>query len=440
MSSAEPRVLLVRPPYATGLTRAVRLVTEPLELEYLAAVAQAAGWRWQIHDAAVTRRPLAESLADFRPDAVAITGYYPARDAMRAAARAVRNWNPATRVIVGGVHAELNAQDFQDPAVDAIVVEGGAHTVGHWLRAPAGAPVPGTWQRSAVWTKSPPPEPGAADPTRLPRPDRSHFHAHRAAFTYLHYGPVALVKGAFGCPHGCSFCYCKLLNGGRYLPRPVEDVAEEIAALDAPRIWLVDDTFLVQRTRAAELADALARRGVRREFILYARASDIARTQNVVSDLQRLGVIDVLVGLEAVEPELLAAYGKGTTADDNRACVELLAAGGIACTGLFIVGPDATLATFRRLNRWVDSVPLSALTVSIFSPFPGTEDWTRWAAQLTTRDCRRWDLCHLVLPTRHLPRGLFYTLFAWTHVRFLLRRPRLLRHVLRAQLTRRGPA
>ena len=437
MSSAEPRVLLIRPRYSTGLARTVCLLTEPLDLEYLAAVAAQAGWRWRIHDPAITGERLADALDTFAPDVVALTGYYPARDEMLAMARTAKAWRAKTRVVIGGVHAELNPQDFQTDAVDALVVEGGAHTFSRWLASPPGTPVPGTWTRGETWLHHAAPEPAAVDPTRLPRPDRSHFLTHGAAFTYLHRGPVALVKSAFGCPHDCSFCYCRLLNQGRYTARPVEEVADEIAGLVCDQVWLVDDTFLVHRKRAAELAAALAQRGVRKRFIIYARASDIASVPEVVPDLQRLGVVDVLVGLEAVEPDHLLAYDKGTTPDDNRRCVELLAAAGIACTGLFIVGPEATWSTFRRLNRWIDSVPLSALTVSIFTPFPGTADWATHQARLTTRDCRHWDLCHLVLPTTHLPRWLFYLLFGWTHVRFLLRHPALGRHVLGALRRRR---
>lgn len=429
-SGPERRVLLVRPVYDTGLTQAVRLVTEPLELEYLAAIAAGAGWTWRIHDPVATGESLTVALKTFAPEVVAITGYYPARDAMLGVARTAKSWRAETRVVIGGVHAELNPQDFQHPVVDAIICAGGAHTFGRWLTAPCDDVVPGTWRRGATWIQNPPPEPATVDPTRLPRPDRTHFQQHRNAFTFLHHGAVALVKSAFGCPHDCNFCYCRLLNGGRYTPRPADDVADEIAGVDCGWVWLVDDTFLAMRSRAADLAHALERRGVRKRFIIFSRASDIARQPDVVDDLRRLGVVEVLVGLEAVNMEHLASYDKGTTVDDNRQCVELLAASGIACTGLFIVEPDATWSTFRNLNRWIDSVPLTAITVSIFAPFPGTAGWERFAPQLRSRDCRKWDLCHLLLPTRHLPRWLFYALYGWTHLRFLPRNPALLRHVL----------
>lgn len=439
MSSApELKVLLVRPAYATRLTRAVRLVTEPLDLEYLSAVAAGQGCVCRIHDGMVSNEPFAGVLAAFAPDIVAITGYYPALTEMLALAAQAKAWRSATLVIAGGVHAELNAADFQADPVDVIVYAGGAHTFGQLLsRLRAARPVgdvPGTWQRSATgnWQRQPPAAFAGTPPT-LPRPDRSHLASHRHAFTYLHYGPVALVKSADGCPYDCNFCYCRLLNGGRYTPRAIADVADEIAALDAPLIWLVDDTFLAEPGRAAALADALEQRRVRRRFIIYARATDVAGNPAVVRDLCRLGVIDVIVGLEAADEQRLEKYAKGCSVADNRRCVELLAAAGIACTGLFIVDPAATWSDFRKLNRWIAAAPLTAATVSIFTPFPGTPAWDEYQARLITRDCRHWDLCHLVLPPR-LPRLVFWLLFVWANLRPLLRNPALARHVLRQVL------
>lgn len=439
MSSAtEPRVLLVRPAYRTRLTQAVRLVTEPLDLEYLAAVAGARGWHWRIHDAMVESEPFSAALAGFAPDIVALTGYYPALAEMLRLAAVAKAWRPSVLVVAGGVHAELCPADFAVDAVDVVVQAGGAHTFGRLLdslRATRAATcVPGTWQRAdGTWRH----DPLDHDPLDhdlplppLPHPDRSHLYRHRAAFTYLQHGPVALVRTAAGCPHGCSFCCCRLLNGGRYAPRAVTDVADEIAALDAPLIWLIDDTLLADPGRAAALADALAQRQVQRRFISYARAADITGNPGACADLRRLGVGDVIVGMEAVEQARLDGYAKGCRADDNRRCAKLLAAAGIACTGLFIADPSFSRADFRRLDRCLAALPLAAATVSIYTPFPGTPAWQAHQALLTTRDCRCWDLCHLVREPERMTRSEFYLRFAWSNFRPLLRRPALLRHVL----------
>ncbi len=441
MSSAtELRVLLVRPAYRTRLTQAVRLVTEPLDLEYLAAIVTARGWHWRIHDGMVDSEPFSAVLAGFAPDIVALTGYYPALAEMLHLAAAVKAWRASTLVVTGGVHAELCPADFAVEAVDVVVQAGGAHTFGRLLdgfrAARSVTPVPGTWQRVSGTWRYEPLDPAATLPP-LPHPDRSHLYRHRAAFTYLHCGPVALVRTAAGCPHGCSFCCCRLLNGGRYAPRDLAEVADEIAALDAPLIWLIDDTLLADPGRAAALADALAQRQGQRRFIIYARAADIAGNPGVCADLRRLGVSDVIVGMEAVEQAQLDGYAKGCSADDNRRCAELLAAAGIACTGLFIADPSFSRADFRRLDATIASLPLAAATVSIYTPFPGTAGWETAQARLTTRDCRYWDLCHLVLDPQRMSRSEFYLRFAWSNIRPLLHRPALRRHVL-GQLRRGG--
>ena len=54
MCSSNPKVLFVRPEYGSSLSRIARIMTEPLDLEYLAAVAVREGCTYQIHDPAVT--------------------------------------------------------------------------------------------------------------------------------------------------------------------------------------------------------------------------------------------------------------------------------------------------------------------------------------------------------------------------------------------------
>lgn len=433
MCSSNPRVLLVRPKYRTQLTESVRMVTEPLGLEYLAAVAISEGCEYLIHDPAITGRSFEDVLAEFKPDIVGITGYYPAKDAMLECARRAKAENASILTVIGGVHAEVNYVDFYQDGVDLVVHSGGTGTFRKVLRVVKSgaerAGMAGTCHRSesGEWNCN---DRVPLDLSQLPLPDRSHFYENYGSFGYLHYGPVALVKTAYGCPYGCRFCYCKMLNEGRYSERDIEDVVAEIKGINCERIWIVDDTFLLDMKRIRSFVDILKKEEVSREFIIYSRSGFIAEHPEVVPLLKQAGVIDVIVGMEAIEAEKLSDYNKRLGEDQHRQCVKLLKEAGIECTALFIMDIDSTFADFRALDRWIRDVELTTYTLSVFSPYPGTEDYDKYSDRLTTSDCRKWDLSHLVLKPTGMSRPSFYLLMIWMHLKVLFRNGRLRRHVL----------
>lgn len=424
------RILLVRPKYRTGLTRFASIATEPLELEYLAAAVRASGHTYQIWDGQLDGS-LSQLCRTYQPDMVAITGYYPARDQMLAYARTVRVLQPEAAVLVGGVHAELQQEDFQRPEVDLIVHSGGVLTFQKILtreRADWQNLAGISWQdEQGQWRKNAPAE---FDPSALPHPDRSFFHAHKQGFSWLYHGPVALVKTAFGCPYNCSFCSCRLLNNGTYQAREVEDAVKEMKGIDCSLIWLIDDTFLLDRQRLHDFAAELMRQNLERQFIIYGRADFISQHPDILPLLQKMGVIEVIVGLEAVDDNDLQGFNKQVNAEQNRRCVRLLQQHHIGCVGLFIMGQQATAADFRRLDRWIKDVQLSMYTISVFSPFPGTAEYPALAKQLLSTDCQKWDLLHVVLPPLHLSRLGFMSRIWWLHSKLLWRNRTLRRHLL----------
>ena len=409
--SATTRILFVRPAYHTRLSGVVRLVTEPLDLEMLVAVASDEGCPARIHDPMVTRERFTDVLRSFRPAVVAITGYYPARDSMLEHARCAKAMDPTVRVWIGGVHAELNHTDFHRDRVDLVVHSGGAGTFRAALRHlkegdnPVG--LSGTCSRSKTgeWCCA---EAATLEVDALPLPDRSHFLDHRDRFAYMDYGPVALVKTAYGCPYGCAFCACRKLNGGRYHPRDLTAVVDEIEHIACDTIWIVDDTFLIDMDRISEFAAMLKRRAVSRRFIIYSRSEFIADHPGVVDLLASMGVIDIIIGLESIHEQRLLDYNKTATEAHNRRAVTLLKAAGIECTGLFIMDLAATHRDFVALDRWIREVGLTRYTLSVFSPFPGTDAYETYRDQLTTTDCRKWDLSHLVMAPTGMSRAGFY--------------------------------
>ncbi|MCI5165700.1 MAG: radical SAM protein [Candidatus Electrothrix sp. GM3_4] len=288
-----------------------------------------------------------------------------------------------------------------------------------------------SWQdKQGRWQENPKAD---FNPTDLPRPDRSYFHTHKQRFSWFYHGPTALVKTGFGCPYSCSFCSCRLLNNGIYQARDVEDVVAEIGEIgegDCPVIWLIDDTFLLDMQRLHRFAAALTRRGIKKKFIIYGRADFICEHPEVLPLLREMGVIEVIVGLEAIDDQGLQGFNKQVNAKQNQRCVRLLRQHDIGCVGLFIMDQQATAGDFRRLDRWIKEVQLNSYTISVFSPFPGTEEYPVLVEQLLTTDCRKWDLLHLVLPPLHLSRLGFMGRIWWLHCKLLWRNRKLRRHLL----------
>lgn len=417
------RVMLIRPSTENLLDQIDLVCVEPLELEYLAACLRNEGHEPFIYDSRVMKGSLENYIKDIKPDMAAITGYITMKDMIIAYSSAIKGMCSDTIVVVGGVHAALNYQDFYVPTIDYILYSAGLNTFKSLLKKgfDRNRDIDGLLgicyqNETGQWIKN---SPMSFDPDSLPLPEREHFHRYAKHFRYVNYSPCAIVKTAYGCPHRCSFCYCCILNESSYQTRSLEKVAAEIEAIDSSYIWIVDDTFLVNRQRVLDLAELLDKRGIHRKYIIYSRADDICQNYDLLPVLKRMGVIDIIVGLEAIDDLKLKDYHKGATEEINRQCIQYLHQYGIHCTGLFLVDYNADRKTFLDLSRWIRRIKPDTFTVSIYTPFPGTTAYEQDKEKLLTLDLRKWDLLHLVIKPTHMRKWLFYTRFYLLYVNLL---------------------
>lgn len=408
-------ILLVRPRYENLFFRINFINVEPLELEYIYTILRNDGHNCAIYDGQVEKHGLEKALREYKPDIVAISGYVIVKDKMIKYSELVKSYDPQIRVIIGGVHAELNYADFYVPTIDYVVHSGGYEPF-RKLVGSIGKPgllpgIKGICYRNIedLWFFN---EREIFDPKDLPIPDRGHFYRHKHSFNYLLYGSCAVVKSAYGCPYNCSFCYCCLLNGGEYLTRDMEEVVEEIRGIDCDLIWIVDDTFTVGRERVLKFVELIRAHGIKKRFILYGRSDFISENEDIIAELADIGVTSFIVGLEAVDNTRLDDYNKCATVENNQRCVEILHKYDIDCAGLFIIGTDAVKADFNKLITWVRRMKLKFITASVFTPFPGTPAFEKYKEQLITHDYEKWDLLHLVMkPSNMTERGFYFQLY-----------------------------
>ncbi|NMA02496.1 MAG: radical SAM protein [Clostridia bacterium] len=407
------KILLVKCHRKTIFSKLEPVVTEPLELEYLSALCQNLGVKHRIYDNLLEGKSFVQVFKEYSPRVLVLTGYITAQETIIQYAQYAKEANPQVRVIVGGVHAEVNYRDFFNQNIDIIVHSDGLNTLKKLIESSfAGEKLEEiegiAYYRQGVWQVN---KKIPADLQSLPTPRREYFYQYQNRTKYLHYSPVAMVKTALSCPYNCSFCYCKLLNQGIYATRPIARVVEEIAEIEAPYIWIIDDTFLIERQRIIQFIMALEARGIKKKFIAYSRVDFIVKNKDLIQRLADVGFVELIVGMEAIEDRILDNFNKTCSAQDNFKAVEILRQAGINLTGLFIADIDFTPRDFRHLRKGIRKMGLKSYTASIFTPVKGTQLYEQYKDQLETTDPSKWDFLHLTLKPVHMSKYAFYLHF-----------------------------
>ena len=440
------RVLLVRPRRLNAMTVFGAVDCEPLELEYLSAACKAMGAQPVLYDGILEHRPFSRVVREVRPDWVGLTGYLTQEREMAEYIRLARMAAPGCRVVVGGVHAQLNWDRLRWEGVDFILRGESTAAFQALLSRADPAGIPGLcWRTGEGWSETPyiP-----CDIDELPLPDRSGWAAGAKWFRYLDYPRVSTLKTAVACPYTCDFCYGRNLHGGRYQARRLDLVLDELEAIPGEPVFIVDSDFLLEEVRTEAFLRGLEERGIRKQFICYARADFIAAHPELTARLCRAGFRCFLVGIEGVRDDRLEGWNKGTSRAVNEACVTILHANGADCAALLLADPAFEKADFQALARWVEEHPVRYASVQILTPIPPTPFYRRKEGELTSRDLRQWDLTHLVLPPEHMSRRAFLaryrlllarlTLCTWRRGAFRFVTPAYLGRVLVRWWRRRG--
>jgi len=399
------KILLVRPAvpkHTIGLKHI--MICEPLELEYVAAGLK--GNEVQLIDL-ILEKGLEQRLREFEPDLVGTSSYIAGVNEVIKVCRAVKAWNPECVTVVGGVQAAQVAEDFTDNCVDVIVKGDGTTTMplvvralesGGDLREIPGIAIPKG--RDELFHTAQAPYMPPAD--ELPLPDRSvvkHL-AHR--YYYLMHRPVATMKTAWGCWYKCNFCYTWRITDGMPYARSAESIADELEELEAEEVYIVDDIFLINPTRLAKLAALLRERGIKKNYLCYARADFISQNEPIIAEWAELGLKAVFIGLEAVTDGELDGMNKQTTVDQNVEAVRVLQRHGIDTYGSLIPQPDYSVEDWKRLRQFIRRAGLYYLNISPLVPFPGTAEYALYEDRLIVpREAHGlWDLSHAVVKTR----------------------------------------
>jgi hopanoid C-3 methylase HpnR len=388
----------------------VFLRLEPLGLEMVAAAARRAGHAVQLIDLQVeTHRDFHRRLETWRPDVVVFSLNYLANvPEVVDLAKAAKERLPHTYTCIGGHSASFIAEDLLkhgEGKIDCVLRGEGEAGLPELLEAigedrTAAHLVPG-----AVTADGRGPAPGFVADLDDFSPARDLVR-HRRQYFLGTLDPCASIEFSRGCPWDCSFCSAWTFYGRSYRVMSPDKVVEDLARIREPGVFIVDDVAFIQDKHGFAIGEAIARRGIKKEYYLETRGDVLLRNREVFQFWKTLGMKYMFLGVEAIDEEGLALYRKRVSLSRNFEALEFARSLGIMVAINLIADPDWDRDRFETIRQWCLEIP-EIVNISVNTPYPGTETWHTESRQLTSRDYRLFDIQHAVLPTR-LPLPEFY--------------------------------
>jgi radical SAM superfamily enzyme YgiQ (UPF0313 family) len=294
---------------------------------------------------------LARALMD-RPGYVLITStFIESTDAIREAARKVRESVPGAKVIIGGpsLWTNLEMRKLGDYCVIGEGEEAIAPLIDRLSRGERPEGIPGVcWFEDGKLVQTPPKLMDNLD--RVPMADWSLVRRRKDEFF-----PLATQRG---CHWRCAFCSYPANEGYklRYLsvPRLIREIRRNHEKFGIWRYVFSDSTFTHPHERCLELLNEIAGLPFRIEWIAYGRVDNV--TPELAEAMARSGCKGIFFGCDSGDDGMLLKMNKRFTSNQIRAGIAIMKRAGIPCTASWIVGfPGETPGSVRNtLNLIVE--------------------------------------------------------------------------------------
>ena len=189
-----------------------------------------------------------------------------------------------------------------------------------------------------------------------------------------------------------------------------KSVINELKAIKSKVICFTDDECLIDYERMMEMAEEIKSNGIKKRYIMMARADTIAQHRDLLLKWKEIGLDDLGVGFEYIFPERLKNTNKKIDVEMQNQAVRYLREIGVLFTPLFIVDPNFDRDEFDSLKKYIQKQNYFRPEFSILTPLPGTSLYLEQKDKINIRDWDLFDGLHAVVKTR-LPEVEFYKLF-----------------------------
>ena len=224
---------------------------------------------------------------------------------------------------------------------------------------------------------------------------------NRERYTYRGVPMVDLVHASRGCRFNCFPCATAYLGGRQFRPRPIQQVVDEIAAIDNNRLFLVDNSLAQDRDWIMELFEAMI--PLKKKFVCH----PILDEDEVVAKAAEAGCWYVY---QAVFD----------TSDVIRDRVKRLKDHGIGVEAAVLLGPDNQDVDYiKKLVDFLLEIEMDMAEFSILTPFPHAPVTAQLekAGRILHKDWSRYTTAEVVFQPKNMTPDELQEMYhyAWTN-------------------------
>ena len=448
------KLLFITPPMGNWAPWGDRhLAVNPLYSQLAAFIRQKGAAEVAVLDCRALGLDDEQMLDEFRrrkPDAVffgamiAAAGGAATLNRFHAAMRKIKEIAPETVTIGGGLMYTAVPQKIMidNPQLDfAIVGVFGDNEYTLWelldqlkTAAPKFADIKGLIWRQGGEIVLNPPRPMIQNLNELPMPAYDLFPMDK----YYGYSVIPNYNEAVtsrGCEGACHFCYEWWLVDPRN-PRDFSShrtrggrlVAEEMELLNkkygVKALTFMDDDFNSDRQKMVDLVEALEEKKLDISWFCLSRAQNLIRDADLVPRLRKVGLYQVLIGIDGGTDEEIAEARKGNMkvgVKELKELIQFLRKNDISTISTYLNGFwEDDEAKVRQRAKAVDEIDPDIVMIQVLNPIPGSPIYKKAVKEnlIEVDNLSLYDLEHSVMPTKYLSRQKLGELTGWAFQSF----------------------
>jgi len=379
-------IVLINPIDRTQITNRLGLKAPPLNLMYLAAVLEKAGFYVKIIDANlynILPREIVNIVKRLKPDIIGLTAATATiKTALKYVSEIKKNLSHVF-TIIGGPHTTFLPIETLNMSkdLDAVAIGEGEETLLELAESyEKGKPDwPANIKGIAYRTKNgeikvTPMRPFIKNLDSIPFPAR-HLVPFNEYKLFNKDSPIGSMITSRGCVFACNYCSSSHLMGRMFRARTPKNVVDEIEELvykyNVRTIEFIDDIFTLNKKRALEIAKEIRSRKLDINFVASSRVDTINR--ELLLELKKAGLSTIYYGVESGSERVLRLMNKRITLSQAEKAVNDAKKVGVSTLASFILGyPGETIEEMKMTIKFSIKLDPDYVQYSILTPYPGT--------------------------------------------------------------------